>query len=609
MTPVKFSFELLERAAAAAGAHPEEWRRISLVAATRSLDRYGDRIEPAGIDLKAFRRNPVVLLNHNHGVPIARAAAISMEGSNLTATVDFPPAGRYAESDRVYALIQDGMLNTASVAVRPIKSRPLDADRPYAGRMYEQSELVELSIATVPVNPEAQITAREYDTKGEANMNPVIQLQTTRDHVLQQHQALSAMAAERALNDDEMNTLKGYTDEIAGIDKRIDQARAIEQQKATLAKPVESTTDVTRAFTGQSWGGSAVTVIPRARPLEKGEAFALFVRALAANRGIPILAANWVERETGQMVVARALATAPGSAGGTLVPTQFSSEFIELLRPLSVVRRAGPRTIEFRGVGTISVPRIIGGASASYIGENTRIQYSEMTTDGVLLTPKKIAAITALSNELIRRSNPAADAIVRDDLLSAVAQVSDAQFLRGAGSATSPSGLTALADPANVFDATAPATVDTITADITKAVLLLQNANVKMIKPVWFTSPTVAAGLKRRRDATGNYIWHDEMNRGTLEGYPLYVTTQIPSNLGVGTNESEVILVDMADVVLAEEMEASVDVSQEAAYVDGAANLISAFSHDQTVIRVVATHDFNVRYRLSIAVIKKVIWA
>lgn len=606
MKPVKFSFELLERAAAADGAHPDEWRRISLVASTNSLDRYGDRIEPTGIDLKAFRRNPVVLFNHDRSTPIARAADIRMEGSKLMAVVDFPPAGRHADSDRVYSLIKDEMLNTASVAVRPLKSRPLDPDRPYAGRMYEQSELVELSIATVPVNPEAQITAREYDTEGNPNMNPVIQLQTTRDHVLQQHQALSAMAAERALSDDEMTSLRSYTDEIAGIDRRIDQARAIETQKAALAKPVEGTSDITRA--GQSWGGSTVSVIPRARQLEKGEAFGLFVRALALHKGIPILAASWVERETGQMTVARALATSPAAAGGTLVPTEFSSEFIELLRPMSVVRRAGPRTLEFRGVGTISIPRGSGGAAASYIGENTKINYTEMTTDAVLLTPKKIAAITALSNELIRRSNPAADAIVRDDLLAAVATTSDAQFLRGVGSATAPAGLATLAAAGNIFPASG-LTVDAITTDITKAVLALQNGNVRMIKPTWFTSPTVVANLKRQRDGTGQYIWRDELNQGTLEGYPVFTTTAIPANLGTGTNESQVILADMADIILAEEMSVAVDVSQDAAYVDGSAALISAFSFDQTVIRVVATHDFNTRHPQSIAVINAVIWS
>jgi HK97 family phage major capsid protein len=315
-----------------------------------------------------------------------------------------------------------------------------------------------------------------------------------------------------------------------------------------------------------------------------------------------------VERETGQMTVARALATSPAAAGGTLVPTEFSSEFIELLRPLSVVRRAGPRTLEFRGVGTISIPRAAGGAAASYIGENTKINYTEMSTDAVLLTPKKIAAITALSNELIRRSNPAADAIVRDDLLAAVASTSDAQFLRGVGSATAPAGLATLAAPANIFNSSG-ITVDAITADISKAVLALQNSNVRMIKPTWFTSPTVMSTLKRQRDGTGNYIWRDELNQGTLEGYPVFVTTAIPANLGTGTNESQVILADMADIILAEEMSVAVDVSQEAAYVDGSSTLISAFSFDQTVIRVVATHDFNTRHPQSIAVINQVVWA
>jgi HK97 family phage major capsid protein/HK97 family phage prohead protease len=624
MKPIAFSCEILERSAAAAPAADgtPERRVIRFVASTGKLDRFDSKIVPAGIQLAGYKRNPIILWNHDFDTPIARASNITLENNRLTAEAVFPRPGVDAQADRVYSLIQEEIINAASVRLRPTKSRPINMEKPFEGRIYEESELLELSFVSVPGNSEALIVARganddddeptrqtgaNSNHTGVTSMHPLQALQRQRDHILSQHQALSSMAETRALSDEEMATLNGYTTDISGIDQRITQAQAIEQQRAAMARPVEMHNDVSRMLISHT----PVQVLPMARQMGPGEAFGLFARALAANKGIPQLAAQWVERETGQMGVARALSTATASAGGTLVPVEYAREFIDLLRPLSVVRRAGPRTLEFRGAGSLRIPKVVGGATASYVGENQRIQYSEMTTDAIVMTPKKLAAITALSNELIRRSNPSADAIVRDDLLAAVAQTSDAQFLRGVGSSTSPAGLAAMAAAGNIFAATldtGAATVDTITADTSTALLKLRNAQVRMTRPHWFMSPTTEVGLRRRRDGNGNFLWRDEMNQGRFEGFPFSSTTQMPANLGDDEDQSQLILADMADVILAEEMDVAVDVSSEAAYVDGSNNLISAFSHDQTVVRVITTHDFGVRYSASIAVINEIIW-
>ncbi len=96
--------------------------------------------------------------------------------------------------------------------------------------------------------------------------------------------------------------------------------------------------------------------------------------ALAACHGNKRDAADFVTAKYGDAgkTVARALAASIGNAGGFLVPPDMSEEVIELLRPASVVMSLGPRILQMPR-GQMMVPRITGGATANYVGENQPI--------------------------------------------------------------------------------------------------------------------------------------------------------------------------------------------------------------------------------------------
>ena len=50
--------------------------KITFVASTANPDRYGDVVDQKGWNLKAYERNPVVLLNHNpNQLPIGKGRA------------------------------------------------------------------------------------------------------------------------------------------------------------------------------------------------------------------------------------------------------------------------------------------------------------------------------------------------------------------------------------------------------------------------------------------------------------------------------------------------------------------------------------------------------
>lgn len=339
-----------------------------------------------------------------------------------------------------------------------------------------------------------------------------------------------------------------------------------------------------------------------------GIAFGGMIRCLAAAKGDSEKAARIAEKHYGaESLVYKSLLAGDLAAGGALISGEMATDVIELLRPAAIVRRLNPLVVPMTR-GSLTMPKLSGGATSSYQGEGDDAGKSEQTTGQLKLTYKKLVTLVPVSNDLLRFSDFNADMIVRDDMINSMAQREDLAFIRGNGNLDTPKGLRYWAPTANVFAANATVNLDNVTADLGSAVLNLRNNNVRMIRPAWMLSPTTEMYLMTVRDGNGNYAFRDEMMRGTLWGFPYGSTTQIPSNLGGGANESEVYLVDMADAVIGEAADIMLDISTEASYVENS-TVKSAFSKDETVVRAISEHDFGMRHDASVAVITAVKWA
>lgn len=304
-------------------------------------------------------------------------------------------------------------------------------------------------------------------------------------------------------------------------------------------------------------------------------------------------------------VLQRALNETTASAGGVLVPEEFSRELIEYLYDRTVVRRAGARRLAM-GSDTLHLGRATGGATAGYIAEGADIPKSQQTFDEIVLTAKRLTALVPVSNDLLRDASIDADRFVRDDLVAALAAREDLAFIRDDGTVNKPKGIRYWADPANVFAANATVNVDNIVADLYKAVrFVLEGLKGNLQRPGWIFATRTFVALSKLRDQ-GNWVF-PELLQGRLLGYPVFVTDQIPTNLGAGADESEVYFVDFAECVIGERQEIEIVASGEASYVEGG-QVVSAFSRNETVIRAVARHDFALRRPRAASVITGVKW-
>lgn len=399
----------------------------------------------------------------------------------------------------------------------------------------------------------------------------------------------------RDLNEAEVTEYEAKKAEIKTLDSQIARLEEVDKLKGEKSQPI-----------GETETRAPAQVTDNAKR-EKGYAFSRIVRSLAATKGDPWRAAEHCEKRLLDPEVAKALAASTGSAGGFTVPDNYSAELIEFLRPMSVVRKMNARLLPMPN-GNMTLPKVTGGSSAGYLAENTNITATQPTFGQLKLSAKKLAALTPISNDLMRFASPAADEFVRNDLVAAIAQAEDSNFIRGAQNGANPKGLRYWAPTAAVLAQNVTVNLANVTNDLSRLILSLLNNNTRMISPGWLMAPRTKVYLGDLRTTTGDKAYPEVEASNTLRGYPIGVTTNIPINLAVtGTGESELYFVDFADVVIGEVPTISIDVSSEAAYHDGS-NVVAAFSLDQTVIRVIMENDLVVRHGYSVAVLKDVNW-
>jgi HK97 family phage prohead protease len=129
---------------------------IAWTFSTFDLDRFSERIDPAGWDCKRYMDNPVVEWAHRYDIPaIGKAEGIcaderGLHGSIVFNAKDYDPFG-WGIGERVKA----GVIRAGSVGFRVIEIEIPDKEMAKDGTtlIFRKQELLEFSICNVPANP------------------------------------------------------------------------------------------------------------------------------------------------------------------------------------------------------------------------------------------------------------------------------------------------------------------------------------------------------------------------------------------------------------------------------------------------------------------------
>lgn len=389
---------------------------------------------------------------------------------------------------------------------------------------------------------------------------------------------------------------EGFKAELVKIDRRLDLAAKIDAAAKAAAKPIDGGADALDLMTGGVKRPPARVEGKKQDWEQPGIGFARFVKCWAASGQNHMvaeqLAKHWYP-DDGRLQFKAALLQNSGTGGGFLVPEEQSRELVQYLRQMAKIRPVA-RIVPISG--TMVMPVQTAGVAAAYIGESVDDNAQDLSFGQRRLVARKLRALVAVSNDLLRNSSPEADTIVRDDLAGGLAEAEDLAFIRATGVGDSPKGMRYWAASSAVNNGTGT-TAAAIEVDLINMAQRLATAmKGQMRTPRWFMPSRSFYKLYGLRDSTSGNLLFPEVREATprLLGYPISVADQIPVNLGSGTS-TEIYLVDTSEMIIGEEMGISVAVSDVASYKDSGGTLQSAFSLDQTVLRAISKHDFIMR--------------
>lgn len=650
----------------------DDARVITGIASTPTADRMGDIVKPEGAVFKL----PIPLLwQHDAGSPIGNVtkARVTRAGIEITAEI---AKGVSTKIDDAWALIKAGLVRGLSIGFRGLDTEQIPNSW---GIIFEKWEWLELSAVTIPANAEASITSvKQFDTEQRAASGnevsdqvpgvtgsqdaqnavqkqgkPVAQKKQTAAtptvNLLKKGQTMATLAeqiaaleAKRAANTARMEEVmqKGIDEgrssdaseqeefdtleqEVKAIGEDLVRLRTLEKAKIASAKAVpavESEEDGTKARAGVS--------IKQAEKLDKGIGFARYAQVLAAAKGDITLAKSIAEnRFSGddrlktvfKAAVEAGTTTDPQWAGALVAHNELASDFIDFLRPRTIIGQFGVGSVPAlrRVPFNVHIKGKTASGTAAWVGEGYAKPVTKSEYNDVYLGWAKVAAISVITEELARFSNPGAESLVRDDLAQAVIERIDTDFIdpskaAGTGATASPASITngVTAIPSTGTDG------DSVRADIAALWAQADATNLPVTGAVYITDSRTARALSLLRNPLGQKEFADvTVAGGSIDGVPLIVSNYVPNTGGGSTFilafAPEIFLADDGVVTLSASREAAIQMDDAPTHNSGTptgASLVSMFQTNSIALRAERFINWAKRRAQAVSYLSGVNW-
>lgn len=262
--------------------------------------------------------------------------------------------------------------------------------------------------------------------------------------------------------------------------------------------------------------------------------------------------------------VAAGNTTDPTWANPLVEPATLVSEFVEYLRPQTIVGKFGTGGIPSLNRVPFNV-RIAGqtsGGTGYWTGQGQAKKLTRFNFNDVTLPFYKVAAISVITEELARFSSPSAEMLVRNGLTECLIERLDIDFIdpgKAISAGVSPASIT------NGIAGLTPSGTDAaaLRADLQQLLAGFITANIAPTSGVLIMSPTTALAISLMRNALGQKEFDNiTMNGGTLEGFPVIVSNHALIDGSPGG--AVIIMVNANDIFLADDGGVSIDASREA---------------------------------------------
>jgi HK97 family phage major capsid protein/HK97 family phage prohead protease len=577
---------------------------ITGIATTPTPDRVDDIVEPLGVTFK----NPLPLLwQHDMCAPIGTVVFDAPTAKGITFTATIPYVEEEGDlKDRIDEAVQSvkyGLVRGVSIGFRPLEYNWMED----GGIRFVESEVYELSLVTIPANADATIDSVKamfktnasaaighrrsgvkagvsVTTKSAKSKQPVsiiskkeTPLEAIKKQIedfLESKSLKSDRQAEiikdasgSTFDDAQSAEFDGLEEEIEAIDshvKRLESTLKRIEANASTAKPVNKSASVAAGSATRSHA-----VAKNTETLDKGIRFARWAICLASAKGNLMQAQQIAANRYGDDEDINLAMKAAVAAGSTTDPTwagplvfmyqRFAGDFVEFLRPQTIIGKFGQNGIPgLRHVPfNISIVGQTSGGSGYWVGEGQAKPLTKFDFNEIHLRWAKVANIAVLTQELVRFSNPAAEALVRNSLADALIARLDTDFVDPAKAlvanispASITNGVTGVASSGN----DAAAVRQDVKALFTKYI----QANQTPTNGVWIMSGVNALALSLMITPLGTREFPGiTMMGGVFEGLPVIVSEYTPPGTVILANASDIYLSDDGQVVIDASSEAT----------------------------------------------------
>lgn len=401
---------------------------------------------------------------------------------------------------------------------------------------------------------------------------------------------------------EEFETLKA---DIKSIDDDIARTKDLEAIDKATAAPVDGKTKADQPASTTPLSPSNLQ-LKTVEKLEPGIAFARYAMCLTHAKGDHDKAFRLAEKHYPQTenVVKTLKAQAQGAnlqeliklktavaagtttdstwAGPLVYASQFMGDFISYLRPRTLIGQAQFRPIPFN----VRINSQTSGGSANWVGQGKATPVTKFDFNHVSSDFTAISAISVITKQLARFSDPSAEALVRDGLADVVTAKLDTDLFDPDAAAVanvSPAGLLNGVNPVVGLNSTDP---DAIRCALLRLWAPWDSTNLG-IRPAYYTTPAVARMLSFLTDSLGNPAFPGiTPTGGSYKGVPVRVSNYLANNGGSGgapfilVDEAEVYLADDGSVTLEASDVASIEMSDAPTHNSGtptAAQLVSMY--------------------------------
>lgn len=275
----------------------------------------------------------------------------------------------------------------------------------------------------------------------------------------------------------------------------------------------------------------------------------------------------------------RAVGAQTGTAGGYLVPESLSSQVIDLARAQARVMQAGAQTFPLDS-GEVSVARVAKAPQPAWRAEHGTIPESDANFERITFYPKSLAVLTRVSREWAEDTRDGPQ-VLENAISESIGLELDRVALRGASGEAEPTGVLNRAATTEALNA--EPTWDNL---IDSAGVL---ADANHTANAFIHAPRSERKLQKQKDANNQYIAPPQ----ALAGLDRLPTTQVPTDLGTGSDESEIHTGEWSELLFGVRTELQLGVLTERYADQGQIGIVAWARADMHVRHTEAFHVYT----------------